>query len=223
MSEFEMRSNSTKHKFVPATTRQWKASSQVGVERWALERNGASMHATSIVRFAPGCGFATHLHHLSEEILVLDGVFSDESGDFRKGAYLRNPAGSSHGPYSAQGCSIFIKVWPMTPADGPRIAIDTATAAWAPAGATGHSRLVLHSGGVETVVLERLAPGAEIPARPHEGGEELFVVEGRAESAEFGALALHDWICNPASEGAPIGSAGGALLWAKRGHLRRSQ
>ena len=37
---------------------------------------------TSVVRYEPGSRFPSHPHPDGEEILVLDGVFSDESGDF---------------------------------------------------------------------------------------------------------------------------------------------
>ena len=51
--------------------------------------------------------FSTHPHPHGEEILVLEGVFSDEHGDYPAGTYLRNPPGSQHAPYSKEGCVIF--------------------------------------------------------------------------------------------------------------------
>jgi len=56
--------------------------------------------ATSIVRYAAGSRFDEHVHHGGEEILVLDGVFSDEHGDYPAGSYLRNPPGTRHAPFS---------------------------------------------------------------------------------------------------------------------------
>ncbi|TMP76706.1 cupin, partial [Pseudoalteromonas ruthenica] len=60
-------------------------------------------HATSIVRYAPGAVFSEHSHPLGEEILVLDGIFSDEQGDYPAGSYIRNPPGSKHTPFSDTG------------------------------------------------------------------------------------------------------------------------
>ncbi|MDY6983224.1 MAG: cupin domain-containing protein, partial [Pseudomonadota bacterium] len=40
---------------------------------------------------AAGANFRGHNHPLGEEILVLDGTFSDETGDFGAGTYFRNP------------------------------------------------------------------------------------------------------------------------------------
>lgn len=67
-------------------------------------------HTTSIVKYDPGSRFAQHHHPMGEEIFVLQGVFSDESGDYPAGTYLRNPPGSYHSPFSDQGCIIFVKL-----------------------------------------------------------------------------------------------------------------
>lgn len=70
-----------------------------GVQRRVLEREDAeSGRATSIVRYAPGSAFSPHVHAGGEEFLVLEGIFSDESGDFGPGMYVRNPIGSKHLP-----------------------------------------------------------------------------------------------------------------------------
>ena len=46
------------------------------------------------MRYAPGSSFERPCHGGGEEILVLEGTFSDELGDYPAGSYLRNPAGS---------------------------------------------------------------------------------------------------------------------------------
>ncbi len=56
----------------------WIASPEFGVERRMLERQGDEVaKATSIVRYQPGSKFQMHTHEMGEEILVLDGIFSD--------------------------------------------------------------------------------------------------------------------------------------------------
>jgi len=42
---------------------------------------------------------------------VLEGVFSDEHGDYGAGMYVRNPVGSKHTPFSKDGCAILVKLW----------------------------------------------------------------------------------------------------------------
>jgi anti-sigma factor ChrR (cupin superfamily) len=69
------------------------------------------------VRYAPGSRFERHVHAGGEEILVLEGTFADEHGDYAAGTYLRNPAGSSHAPFSQAGCTLLVKLQQMHPAD----------------------------------------------------------------------------------------------------------
>jgi anti-sigma factor ChrR (cupin superfamily) len=156
---------------------RWVASPQAGVERMMLDRIGAEKaRATSIVRYAPDSRFPPHAHPGGEEILVLAGTFSDETGDFPAGCYLRNPNGTSHQPSSAEGALIFVKLRQMAPDDDRSVRIDTrAPSAWQGDG----ERMVcpLFTSAAEEVSLQRLAAGqaASIGAA---GGAELLVLEG---------------------------------------------
>ena len=59
------------------------------VDRCMLFRLGGEVaRATSIVHYAPRSAFPRHTHGGGEEILVLDGVFQDEHGDYPAGSYL---------------------------------------------------------------------------------------------------------------------------------------
>jgi anti-sigma factor ChrR (cupin superfamily) len=94
-----------------ATDATWTPSPQAGVERRMLDRVGGEIaRATSVVRYVPGSRFSRHVHGGGEEILVLEGVFSDETGDYPPGSYLRSPPGSSHAPFSVEGCVILVKL-----------------------------------------------------------------------------------------------------------------
>ena len=64
----------------------------------------------ALVRWAPGTKFQPHTHWGGEEIFVLEGVFSDEHGDYPSGTWLRSPHMSVHNPYSGPGCLIYVKV-----------------------------------------------------------------------------------------------------------------
>ena len=84
----------------------WIPSPQAGVERRMLDRIGGEVaRATSVVRYAPASIFPAHDHALGEELLVLDGIFSDEHGDYPTGTYVRNPPGSRHAPRTGPGCT----------------------------------------------------------------------------------------------------------------------
>lgn len=63
----------------------------------------------ALVRWATGTEFDAHRHWGGEEIFVLDGVFSDEFGDYPAGSWLRSPHLSSHRPFTKEGCLIYVK------------------------------------------------------------------------------------------------------------------
>ena len=89
----------------------WQACPQKGVWRKPLAREEAERgHATSIVRYDAGTSFSAHGHPLREEILVVDGTFSDESGNYHAGSYFRNLEGYSHALYSENGYVLLVKV-----------------------------------------------------------------------------------------------------------------
>ncbi|MBO0236762.1 cupin domain-containing protein, partial [Vibrio parahaemolyticus] len=74
--------------------------------------------------------FSTHPHPQGEEILVLEGVFSDEYGDYPAGTYLRNPPGSQHAPFSKEGCVILVKLNQFESEDLETVRINTNQASW---------------------------------------------------------------------------------------------
>ena len=66
---------------------------------------------TALVRWAPHTRFQPHTHPGGEEILVLQGVFSDEWGHYPQGSWLRSPRWSRHAPFTgAEGALILVKV-----------------------------------------------------------------------------------------------------------------
>ena len=65
---------------------------------------------TALVRWAPQTFFQPHRHFGGEEILVIEGVFSDEHGNYPALSWLRSPHMSQHQPFSREGCLILVKV-----------------------------------------------------------------------------------------------------------------
>jgi anti-sigma factor ChrR (cupin superfamily) len=203
-------------------TMPWIPSLQAGVERRLLDRIGGEVaRATSLVRYTPASTFPAHEHALGEEFFVLDGVFSDEHGDYPTGTYVRNPPKSRHTPRTAPGCVILVKLRQMQPTEEQRVVIDTATTHWQPGDAPGHLRLPLHhdADSGERVVLERLEPGAGIAEVDCRDGEEIFLLSGSFKD-EYGTYGAGTWIRNPAGFRHSLESRNGATYWVKRGHLR---
>lgn len=197
----------------------WVPSPHAGVWRKPLAREDAERgHATSIVRYEPGASFSGHNHPLGEEILVLDGTFSDATGDFRAGTYFRNPKGFIHAPFSHDGCTILVKLHQFQPDDTTRLAIDTNTAAWHTYD-HGIQVLPLHEYKEERVVLVRLPASAPGIPHTHPGGEEIYVVSGTIQD-ENGLYPAGTWLRQPpASAHCPV-ALEDAVLWVKSGHLR---
>ena len=199
----------------------WIPSPQAGVERRALDRIGGEVaRATSLVRYAPGSVFPAHAHPLGEEFLVLDGVFSDEHGDYAAGTYVRNPPGTRHAPRTVPGCIILVKLRQMALTEQTRTIVDTTTADWQRGDVEGHERLGLYAASPtgEHVTMERLRAGTRLTPMDCPGGEEIFVVSGDLID-EHAAYASGTWIRNPAGYQRRLGSRSGATYWAKRGHL----
>ena len=200
----------------------WQPSPMAGVERRLLDRRGGEVaRATSIVRYAPGSHFEQHSHGGGEEILVLEGTFSDGAGDYAAGTYLRNPVGSSHAPFSRQGCTILVKLQQMHPADQQRVVIDTRSTAWLPGLVPGLEVMPLHAFGSEHVALVRWAPGTVFQPHSHPGGEEILVLAGVFQD-EYGSYPAGSWLRNPPGSVHRPWSEAGCTIWVKTGHLPSS-
>jgi quercetin dioxygenase-like cupin family protein len=193
----------------------WQASPQVGVERRMLDRQGAEVaRATSIVRYAPESRFPSHAHTAGEEFLVLEGIFSDEHGDYPAGSYVRNPPGTSHAPHTQAGCIILVKLRQMREQGEPPVVIDSNQLDWETAGGVSRKRLFSAPWG-EQVAIERLQPNEKVPAEP--GPLEVFLLDG---SLEWGAThcAKGAWLRLPDGLGQNLVSGQGCVYWVKRRH-----
>ena len=86
---------------------EWRQGMVEGLK--VLPLNTFETQNTAMVRWAPQTFFNPHRHWGGEEILVVDGVFSDEHGDYPAGSWLRSPHMSQHQPFSREGCLILVK------------------------------------------------------------------------------------------------------------------
>ncbi len=200
----------------------WQPSPVAGVWRKRLELSGPQEagRVTSLVRFDAGTHYPAHGHPDGEEILVLDGTFSDATGSYPKGTFLLNPDGSHHAPYSEEGCLLFVKLRQYPGVAREHVQVDTLSAPWRETGIPGSTQLVLHEDQTngEQISLYRMAPGCEVPEHPHPGGEELFVIEGGLED-QYGRYDEGCWGRSPAGSHHWAKSEAGCLVYAKLGHL----
>ena len=223
MNDAELRINADFDQRVvipPVTDNAWVPSPCPGVWRHRLDRIGGELaRATSIVRYAPGSQFSEHTHGGGEEFLVLDGIFSDEHGDYPAGTYVRNPPGSKHTPFTRDGCTILAKLWQFSPGDTQKVVVDTNTVSWRPGLVPGLSVMPLHEFDGVSTALVTWRPHTRFNAHTHPGGEEILVLNG-VFSDENGEYPAGTWLRNPRwSKHTPFTGAEGALIYVKVGHL----
>ena len=203
---------------IDTAKQQWISSPSSTVWRKPLERaESESGHATSIVRFDANSFFPEHRHPLGEEIIVLDGVFSDEHGDYGAGTYIRNPPGSRHSPFSREGCVLFVKLDQFDPEDTATVRIDTRSADWLP----GQGRLQvmpLHDFRGEHVALVKWPAGELFQPHTHFGGEEILVLSGEFKD-EYGSYRADTWLRSPHMSRHPPFVEEDTVIWVKVGHL----
>lgn len=196
----------------------WTSSPSLGVERRMLDRQGNEQaKATSIVRYQAGASFPSHLHEFGEEIFVLDGVFSDETGHHPAGTYIMNPPYSSHAPFSENGCTLFVKLRHLGPEQRDREIVDTHSATWFQGMVPGLTVMPLMRQGSGSTLV-RWAPQTYFNPHKHYGGEEIFVVDGVFED-EHGRYPTGSWIRSPHLSLHQPFSKEGCTIFVKTGHL----
>jgi len=196
----------------------WVDSPAEGVLRKPLARSEeASGHVTSIVKYEKGASFSAHNHPQGEEIFVLEGVFSDETGDYGAGTYIRNPPGSRHTPFSKQGCTIFVKLNQFSELDNQAVHIDTRKSQWLP-GIGGLQVMPLHEFEHEHVALVKWPSKEVFQTHRHFGGEEILVLSGEF-CDEYGRYPANTWIRSPhLSQHFPFVDEE-TIIFVKTGHM----
>jgi anti-sigma factor ChrR (cupin superfamily) len=177
-----------------------------------------SGQVTSVVRYEPNSKFHAHDHPDGEEILVLEGVFSDEHGDWPAGTHLLNPEGFRHAPFSREGCVLFVKLRQFPGRARKHVATRTETAGWQSTARAGVTVRPLYSqaGFADSMRLERWTGGMPGGRIDYPGGAELFVVEG-AFTDEGGTYAQGAWLRLPPGGAHSPSTADSCLVYVKEG------
>jgi len=210
----------SKEALVVAGSVSWIRSPESGVDRIMLDRIGEEVaRATSIVRYAPGSAFPRHEHAMGEEFIVLEGVFSDEHGDYPTGTYVRNPPGSGHSPFSKNGCRILVKLRQFDAADLQPVVVHTDMSdQWRTDGGSQTQHLPLHKFGSEKIEMLRLPADCEYSTTVGAGGLELLLIQGEIVFQDE-TLKKESWLRLPAGRNLSLSVSRAATLWIKTGHL----
>jgi hypothetical protein len=198
----------------------WQPSPSSTVWRKRLFLSGPveSGQVTSIVRFEPGASFHRHGHPQGEEIFVLDGVFSDEQGDFAKNSYLLNPEGFEHAPHSDEGCLLFVRLRQHQGLDRTHVSLGIHdSGAWARDRAVRRRTLYAQPSYADSTRLEHwIEPGEMVST--FSGGAELYVISGGFDD-RIGSYREGDWIRYPAGSELRADVASDTMLYIRLGHL----
>ena len=80
-----------------------------GIEVCWLEKGTSTEPAVAILKYQPGSKVPRHRHAGLETIIVLDGMQSDENGDYAAGTVVLNAIGSEHSVWTKGGCTVLIQ------------------------------------------------------------------------------------------------------------------
>ena len=201
---------------------QWTRSPSGTVWRKRVHLVGEpeSGQVTSIVRYEPKSSFPSHDHPDGEEILVLEGIFSDEHGDWPAGTYLLNPHGFRHAPFSEAGCLLFVKLRQFPGRERHHVVVDTNALEWQPGSIPGVAKKPLYEqpGFSDEMYLERWDAGAELGVIAYEHGAELFVIDG-AFTDDEGSYSRGSWLRMPAGSVHHPHAASGCTVYFKTAGL----
>ena len=205
---------------VDTAAMDWSPSPSGSVWRKRVHRVGPAEagQVTSVVRYEPNSTFPAHDHPDGEEILVLDGVFSDEHGDWPAGTFLLNPEGFRHAPFSTTGCTLLVKLRQFPGRKRRHVVVDTRTMPWESTPVAGIERMPLYrqDGFSDEIGLDRWQADADPGPLCYDTGAELFVLDG-AFGDENGMYGRHCWLRFPAGSRHNPRSATGCTLYVKRG------
>ena len=195
-------------------------SPAAGVHRTMLDRIGDEVaRATTIVQFDRDKYFPEHSHDGGEEFFVLEGVFSDQYGDFPAGTYVRNPVGTSHAPHTVEGCTIFVKLWQFDQNDREQKSVNTNDInLWTDGDHKDQRVLKLHEFGSEKVTLQKWPTGANLTLTSPDKGMEVLVVSGELKS-NGRAFPDRSWLRYPAETEVTYDFTKDTTLLVKTGHL----
>jgi anti-sigma factor ChrR (cupin superfamily) len=202
--------------------RPWRGLN--GVDHRPLDLVGSeqTVRITTILRMAPGVALAPHEHPDGEELLVLEGSFSDELGTYGKGTFVFNPDGTRHAISSKEGCVMFLKLRQHPGRNRKRVVVDTTKIDWLYEGHVGRSVKKLNvSPGfpeIENIRFTKLDKGIRIPSHGHPGGNEMFILEGSIAD-EHGLFKPGDWIRQPAGSRHAPWTDDGCVLYVRDGHI----
>lgn len=187
----------------------WRETGIKGIFVKQLSKKGN--HETSILRIERNTKLNNQSIINSVEILVLEGIYINEYGEFKAGTYLQFPKEDESFVSSKTGCKIFRKINYFDMKE--QIIINTTNESWL----QGHGNLEVMP-LYEQTALVKWPKGERFIPHKHWGGEEIFVLSGTFID-EHGIYPKDTWIRSPhLSEHFPYVEEE-TIIYVKTGHL----
>ena len=213
----------TKRATVHAGRKEWTASKLRGINRIMFDLvDNVKDVSTALVKYDPESRQPARVHAGGEEFLVLQGVVTDESGDYPEGSYVRKPPGTRFSMWSRDGSMLFKKKWQFASHDRTSVNIDAFSQ---PLKRFRHRPGVtvqrLYADSREDVRIEYWDPNRRIELMQC-NGLEVFLLEG-AFTETATSYRRYSWLRLPPGESLRVNSGEqGARLLVKEGHLVHS-
>jgi anti-sigma factor ChrR (cupin superfamily) len=86
----------------------WKRTRHQGIALFFYAPATPTTDGVVLIRMEPGCHYPAHKHVGIEDVLVLQGQFTDERGTHRAGEFVRYEAGSVHKPEVPEGSGVCV-------------------------------------------------------------------------------------------------------------------
>lgn len=167
---------------------QWQEDKELEIDKKIFTKD--ENKETALIKIDKNSKLENSTQKNSVEIFVLDGVYSNELGDFEKGSYLKLPNEDESRVFSNEGCEIFRKVnYPQIKEE--KIVIDTEKSFWH----QGQGNLQVMPLSEQTALVKWPENEIFIP-HTHWGGEEILVLSGIFID-EHGIYKKGTWIRNP--------------------------
>lgn len=145
---------------------------------------------TALIKMEANTNFKNSEKINSVEVFVLEGVYSNEFGDFEKGTYLKLEKEQENKIKSSLGCKIFKKInYPQISVE--KVIIDTSASFWR----QGQGNLQVMPLSEQTALVKWPKDEKFVP-HTHWGGEEILVLSGTFID-EHGKYKEGTWMRSP--------------------------
>jgi anti-sigma factor ChrR (cupin superfamily) len=223
--EIEVNADLSKHVIMHGDAMEWAETEMPGLtrKRFELLLDPVRGRETSLYKFDPGTALPEFPLGERTEIMVLEGSVSDGGATYAKGVYVRIPPGEAVSLSSETGCVILVRKRQGVGKGSAWITRDSKDpGAWQDWGGRGSHKVQLYDPGElsESSWLGRMLPDLHIPEHDHEGGEEIFILEGVIEDAH-GAAGPGTWVRFPIGfRHAPFSHSEGCVMIVREGDVK---